>query len=52
MNFVLNLILKEHLQTAGSKTPLRQFLFNKVAGLTGWRPLAVLERDYSTGIFL
>ena len=43
---------KEHLRTAGSKTVVRGFLFNKVASLMAWRPLAVLERDSSTGIFL
>ena len=37
---------------AGSKTPVRGFLFNKVASLTAWRSLTVLERDSSTGIFL
>ena len=36
---------KDHLQTAGSKTPLWGFLFNEVASLTAWRPLPVLERD-------
>ena len=36
---------KDHLRTAGSKTPLWGFLFNEVASLTAWRPLPVLERD-------
>ena len=37
---------------AGSKTLVPGFLFNKVARLMAWRPLAVLERDSWTGIFL
>ena len=47
-----NTYFKEHLRTAGSKTLVRGFLFNKVASLMAWRPLTVLERDSSTGIFL
>ena len=47
-----NIYFKEHLRTAGSKTLVRGFLFNKVASLMAWRPLTVLERDSSTGIFL
>ena len=43
---------KKHLRTAGSKTQVRGFLFNKVASLMNWRPLTVLGRDSSTGIFL
>ena len=46
-----NTYFKEHLRTAGSKTLVRGFLFNKVASLMAWIPLAVLERDSSTGIF-
>ena len=46
-----NTYFKEHLRTAGSKTLVRGFFFNKVASLA-WRPLTVLERDSSTGIFL
>ena len=47
-----NKYFKEHLRTAGSKTLLQGFLFNKVASLMARRSLAVLERDFSTGIFL
>ena len=43
-----NTYFKEHLRTSGSKTLLREFLFNKVASLMA---LAVLEIDSSTGIF-
>ena len=39
-----NIYFKECLQTAGSKTPVREFLFL----VTAWRPLTVLERDSST----
>ena len=46
-----NIYFKKHLRTPGSKTPVRDILFNKVASLTPWRP-SVLERDPSTGIFL
>ena len=42
----------ELLRTAGSKIPVRGFLFNKAASMTVWRPLTVLERDSSTGILL
>ena len=34
------------------ETPVLGFLFNKVASLMAWRPLAVLERDCSTSISL
>ena len=47
-----NTCFKERLRTAGSKTLVRGFLVNKVASLMAWRPLTVLERDSSTGIFL
>ena len=47
-----NTYFKKHLRRAGSKTLVREFLFNKVVNLMTWRPLAVLERDPSTGIFL
>ena len=47
-----NTYFKEHLRTAGSKTLVPGFLFNKVASLMAWRPLAVLERDSSKGVFL
>ena len=43
---------REHLRMAGSKTPVRGVLFNKVASLTAWRPLTALERDSSRVIFL
>ena len=42
----------EDLQTAGSETPVRGFVFNKVASLTARRLLTVLERDCRTGISL
>ena len=47
-----NTYFKEHLRAAGSKTLGRRFFFNKVASMTEWKPLTVLERDPSTGIFL
>ena len=47
-----NTYFKEHLRTAGSKTLLRGFLFNKITRLMAWRHLTVLERDSSTGVFL
>ena len=47
-----NTYFKEHLRTAGFKTPVLGFLFNKVPTLSVRRPLAVLERDSSTGIVL
>ena len=47
-----NTYFKEQLRTAGSETLVQGFLFNKVASLMAWRPLTVLERDSSTGIFL
>ena len=47
-----NTYFKEHLRTIGSKTLVRGLLFNKVASLIAWRPLTVIERDSSTGIFL
>ena len=50
--FLKNIYFKEHIGTVGSKTPVRGFLFNKVASLMAWRPLTVLERGTSTGIFL
>ena len=43
-----NIYFKEHLREAGSKIPVLGFLFNKVASLTAWTPLKVLERDSST----
>ena len=46
-----NIYFKKHLRTPGSKTPVQEILFNKVASLTPWRP-SVLERDLSIGIFL
>ena len=52
VNYSRTPIFKEHVRTAGSKTLVRGFLFNKVASLMAWRPLTVLERDSSTGIFL
>ena len=36
----------------GSRTPVQGFLFNKFASLMTWRPLKLLERYSSTGIFL
>ena len=40
------------LQTARSETPVRGSVFSKIASLMAWRSLAVLKRDFSTGIFL
>ena len=37
---------------AGSETPVRGSFFNKIASLTAWRLLTVLERDGCTGISL
>ena len=42
----------KNLRTASSERPVQESLFNKVASLTAWRPLTVLERDCSTGISL
>ena len=39
-----NTYFVEDLQTAGSETPVRGSFFNKVARLTAWRLLTVLER--------
>ena len=47
-----SIYFKEHLRTAGSKTPARVFLLNKVASLTGWMRLTVLEKDSITGVFV
>ena len=46
-----NIYFKKHIQTDGSKTPVRQFLFNKVASLMVWRSLTVLEKDYLAQLF-
>ena len=40
------------LRMAGSKTPIQESLFNKVASVTAWKHLIVLERDPSKGIYL
>ena len=40
------------LRMAGSETPIRGSLFNKVASVTAWKHLTVLERDPSKGIYL
>ena len=37
-----NTYFKVHLRTAGSKTPVQKFLFNKIASLMSWRVLTVL----------
>ena len=42
----------EHLQLAGSGTLMQGSLFDKVSGLTVWRPSTVLETDSSSGISL
>ena len=47
-----NIYFKEHLRTGSSKTQLLGFLFNKFASLTAWRPLRVIERASTAGIFL
>ena len=40
------------LRMTGSKTPIRESLFNKVASVTTWKHLTVLEREPSKGIYL
>ena len=40
------------LQKARSETPVRGSVFSKIASLMVWRSLAVLKRDFSTGISL
>ena len=40
------------LRMAGSETPIRGSLFNKVASMTAWKHLTVLERNPSKGIYL
>ena len=45
-----NIYFAEDQRTAGSETSGQGSLFNKVARLTVWRHLTVLERDSSTGI--
>ena len=47
-----NTYFKEHLRKADSKALAWGVFFNKAASLMAWRPLTVLERDSSTGIFL
>ena len=42
----------EELQTASSETLVRGSFFNKVASVTAWRLLTVLERDWGTVISL
>ena len=44
-------LIKKLLRTAGSKTPVQGFLFNKVESLTAWRSLTVLERDSRAKFF-
>ena len=44
-----NTYFVEDLQTAGSETPVRGSLFNKVASLTAWTHLTVLEAEAATG---
>ena len=47
-----NTYFVEDLRRAGSETIVRGSLFNKVASLTTWTHLTVLERDSSTGTSL
>ena len=47
-----NTYFLEDLQTACSETPVRRSFFKKVASLTAWKLLTVLERDCRTGISL
>ena len=47
-----NTYFVEDLRRAGSETTVRGSLFNKVASLTTWTHVAVLERDSSTGTSL
>ena len=44
-----NTYFVEDLRTAGSETPVRGSLFNKVASLTAWTHLTVLEAEVATG---
>ena len=45
-----NTYFVEDLRTAGSETPVRGSLFNKVASLTTYTLLSVFERGSSTGV--
>ena len=47
-----NTYFVEDLPTAGSETPVRESLFNKVASVTTWTRSTVLERGSITGISL
>ena len=50
--FFKTIFFIEHLRTVGFKTPLPGTYFNKVASLTAWRPVKLLERHSSAGICL
>ena len=47
-----NIFFVEHLQMTGPEIPVKGSLSNKVASLTGWRLLIILEKDSSTGVSL
>ena len=47
-----NTYFLDNLQTACSQSPVIGSVFKKVANLTAWKRLTVLERDCHTGIFL
>ena len=44
-----NTYFTEYLRMAGSETPVPGSLFNKVASLTTWTHLTVLETEAATG---
>ena len=50
--FFKNIYFVEHLLTAGFETPVPRSPFNKTASLNSRRPVTLLVRDSSTGIFL
>ena len=49
---ILERLLVDDLRKTGFETAMRGSLFNKVASLTAWMSLTVLEKDCSMGISL
>ena len=47
-----NIYCEEYLQVAVSETPVSESVFNKFTSLTTWRPVTLLNRDSSTGVYL
>ena len=47
-----NIYFVVDLRMTGSETPIRRSLFNKVASVTTWKHLTVLERNPGKGIYL